>query len=390
MTVIGIDVSKWNGNWDARKARAAGAQFVFIKSSQATFTDPRFAENWKKAREAGLLRGAYHYLDYTKPAAEQSRYFLDILKSEPGELSPVVDFEQPSDSNPNLPLGYLRQFVEHMLEQEKTPIIYTSPAFWKSYGESATYWYQFPLWIANYTLAAAPIVPPPWLSWEFWQFSKKGPGQLFGSEALDIDVNRFNGSLEELHLLSKRQPKASINERVFAIEARLASIEKYLNGLPGTTEPEELSAGLPSEDILDVPEPVIEEPVTASATATVIKDRAPVYLGPFTALPPISHLDRNAQVEITEQNGQWAKITSPPGWVDINALQSTAEAELDDGEYMVCKAQALNVRAGPGANSPVVGWLEKGQRIKILDRNNGWVQMESPAGWSMEAYLGTP
>lgn len=388
MTVIGIDVSKWNGNWDARKARAAGAQFVFIKSSQATFTDPRFTENWKKAREAGLLRGAYHYLDYTKPAAEQARYFLDILKSEPGELAPVVDFEQPSESNQHLPLVYLRQFVEHMLEQEKTPIIYTSPAFWKSYGESATYWYQFPLWIANYTLAAAPIVPPPWLSWEFWQFSKKGPGQLFGSEALDIDVNRFNGSLEELHTLAKREVKTSINERVFAIEARLASIERYLKDLPGEPEAEVSLISEPRDDILDVPEPAIEEPAAAISAATVIKDRAPVYLGPFTALPPIDHLDRNTRVEITEQNGQWARIAKPQGWVDIGVLQTGVEAELDDGEYMICNAQALNVRAGPGANFPVVGWLEKGQRIKILDRNNGWVQMDSPAGWSMEAYLG--
>lgn len=380
MTVIGIDVSKWNGNWDAHKAKAAGAQFVFVKSSQACFTDQRFGENWQKAREAGLLRGAYHYLDYTKPALDQAKYFCNLLKEDPGELPAVVDFEQArDDSNINMPKSFLRQFVEHLQSNGQMPIIYTSPAFWKTYGDSSTYWYQFPLWIANYTLSAAPIVPPPWLSWEFWQFSKKGPGQLFGSEALDIDVNRFNGSLEELHLLARHESREILSERIVAIELRLASIEKILEqqSLP-------FVSASTSEDSL------LQEAETGQE-AIVIKDQVLVRAGPFSALPSLGQLARNDRVEIVESQADWSKIKSPPGWVENSALQMPLESVVDnvedEGEYMVCRARALNVRSGPGSVFPVVGWLENGQRIKVLERNNGWAQLEAPKGWSMETYL---
>ena len=382
MTVIGIDVSKWNGNWDAHKAKAAGAQFVFVKSSQACFSDQRFDENWQKAREAGLLRGAYHYLDYTKPALDQAKYFCNLLKEDPGELPAVVDFEQArDDSNINLPKNFLRQFVEYLQSDGRMPIIYTSPAFWKTYGDSSTYWYQFPLWIANYTLSAAPIVPPPWLSWEFWQFSKKGPGQLFGSEALDIDINRFNGSLEELHLLAKRESREILSERIVAIELRLASIEKIL---------EQQSLPFASASISEAPDSLLQE-AGPGQEAIVIKDQVLVRAGPFSALPSLGQLTRNDRVEIVESQTDWSKIKSPPGWVENSALQMPLETvesvQDDDGEYMVCRARALNVRSGPGSVFPVVGWLENGQRIKVLERNNGWAQLEAPKGWSMETYL---
>lgn len=382
MTVIGIDVSKWNGNWDAHKAKAAGAQFVFVKSSQACFTDQRFGENWQKAREAGLLRGAYHYLDYTKPALDQAKYFCNLLKEDPGELPAVVDFEQArDDSNINMPKSFLRQFVEHLQSNGQMPIIYTSPAFWKTYGDSSTYWYQFPLWIANYTLSAAPIVPPPWLSWEFWQFSKKGPGQLFGSEALDIDVNRFNGSLEELHLLARHESREILSERIVAIELRLASIEKIL---------EQQSLPFVSASTSETSDSLLQEAETGQE-AVVIKDQALVRAGPFSALPSLGQLARNDRVEIVESQADWSKIKSPPGWVENSALQMPLESVVDnvedEGEYMVCRARALNVRSGPGSVFPVVGWLENGQRIKVLERNNGWAQLEAPKGWSMETYL---
>ncbi|PKN93983.1 MAG: hypothetical protein CVU44_06155 [Chloroflexi bacterium HGW-Chloroflexi-6] len=381
MTVIGIDISKWNGNWDAQKAKAAGAQFVFVKSSQSCFVDPRFSENWKNAREAGLLRGAYHYLDYTKPALDQAKYFSGLLKEDPGELPVVVDFEQPrDDNNINIPKSFLRQFVEHLQSDGNIPIIYTSPSFWKTYGDSSTYWYQFPLWIANYTLASAPIVPPPWLSWEFWQFSKKGPGQLFGSEALDIDINRFNGSLEELYTLAKREPKSNLTERIVTIELRLASIEKIL-------EQQSLAPASSSLDFQAVTSAL--EPETIQ-TAVVTGDQVLVRVGPFAALPSVGQLARDSKVEIIESQAEWSKIKSPLGWVENSALQMPSEIidiEQDDGEYMVCRARALNIRSGPGSSFPIVGWLESGQRIKVLDRNSGWVQLEAPEGWSMETYL---
>ena len=136
--VIGIDISKWDGNWDANKAKAQGASFVLIKASQATYTDPQFILNWQKAKDAGLLRGAYHYLDYTKSGKDQANAFADLIKSDPGELPPAVDYEQNrSDNNPSTALGFLRDYLNQLMSRSelftdavvKKPMLYTSPKF---------------------------------------------------------------------------------------------------------------------------------------------------------------------------------------------------------------------------------------------------------------------
>ena len=56
--VQGIDVSEFQGaiNWSAVKA--AGKQFAFIRVSDGTYQDPKFATNWAGAKAAGILRGA--------------------------------------------------------------------------------------------------------------------------------------------------------------------------------------------------------------------------------------------------------------------------------------------------------------------------------------------
>jgi len=372
MTVIGIDVSKWNGNWDARKAKAAGAEFVFMKASQANFVDQRFVESWKKAREAGLVRGAYHYLDYTRPARDQANFYADLLHSDPGDLPPVVDYEQlRPDNNTTLARNYLKEFLEQMGTHGYNPIIYTSPGFWKTYGDTTNYWYQYPLWIANYTSAAAPIVPVPWLNWQFWQFSKKGPGALFGSEALDIDVNRFNGTLDELFIFAQRKPENDLGQRIALLEARVAALEKALP--------------LPATDPAPTTDPVV------LPTATVIKTGAPVYSAPYTSSPLIANLNLNQIVEIVESQTGWVHIKSPAGWMEPSSLsQQSGSGGVTPpvaGEYALCRANALNVRTGPATTYPVVGWIQLGERVKILAHQNSWVQLELPTGWCQGSYL---
>jgi lysozyme len=382
MTITGIDVSKWNGNWDAQKAKSAGAEFVFMKSSQACFVDQRFVANWKKAREAGLIRGAYHYLDYTRPAIDQANFFADLLHDDPGELPPVVDYEQvQQENNTTLARKYLKEFLDRMGAHGYNPIIYTAPGFWRTYGDSSSYWYQFPLWVANYTSAAAPILPAPWLNWSFWQFSKKGPGVIFGSEALDIDVNRFNGTLDELYIMAKRKPESEVLQRVAILEARVAALEKLVNQTPA-----------PNPVPTPVPNPVPTPEPAPLPKATVIKNDAPVFNAPVNSLPAIGTLKLDQIVEIAESKPGWVRIKTPAGWMELSSLKLEGDQTGETppppvGEYAICRAHALNVRSGPGVSFPVVGGIQLGERVRILSRQNNWAQLESPAGWSQGSYL---
>ncbi len=314
MTVDGIDISKWNGNWDAAKARAAGAVFVFIKASQATFTDPLFKVNWQRARDAGLLRGAYHYLDYTKPGRDQADYYASLLDADPGELPPVVDYEQRrADNNVAAARATLREFIEQFKARGYTPMIYTAPNFWSTYGTTDSYWAQFRLWIAHYTTATAPSVPPPWKAWTFWQYTSKGDGPTYGTESYNVDLNRYVGTLEELYQLAGLPlPGGDLESRVVALEQKCLRLEQRVT--------------------------LLEQRVAALEQGS-----------PGTPPPP-----------------------PPPPTTDL---------------YATCTASSLNVRSGPGTSYPAVGYLVYGQRVHVLERQDGWARIETPAGWCSEKYL---
>jgi lysozyme len=306
MTVLGVDISKWDGNWDAVRSRAAGAEFAFIKASQATYTDPLFAANWQRAKDAGLMRSAYHYLDYSKPGRDQANYFADLLAADHGELIPTVDFEQRGTSvTQAAALPALRDFVAQMKARGfARVIIYTSASYWKEFGEKNSSWAQFPLWLADYNSKEGAASPVPWTQWTFWQFTPKGSGETFGTESFNVDVNRYNGNLDELYAFAGTKPAATttLEQRITALEQRIATLEQRSG-----TQVASLPVATPASP-------------TSNASAT-------------------------------------------------------------------CTAQALNVRSGPGASYPVIGWLSNGQKVKVLERQNGWARIETPSGWSGERYL---
>jgi len=86
------------------------------------------------------------------------------------------------------------------------PLIYLSPAFAIEILKNAPALGQYRLWIAHATTASAPLVPKPWTTWAFWQYSDIGkvPGI---SEPVDAD--RFNGSLDDLKSLAVPAPPSS-------------------------------------------------------------------------------------------------------------------------------------------------------------------------------------
>ena len=98
---LGIDVSHWQDDkstaqkMDFKKAVKNGAKFVFIKVSERGALDSDFEYNWQAAKDAGLLRGGYHFLRWDLSGLMQARIFSEILQDDPGELPPVADFEAP-------------------------------------------------------------------------------------------------------------------------------------------------------------------------------------------------------------------------------------------------------------------------------------------------------
>jgi lysozyme len=220
--IVGTDISKWQDDnstaqqVDFRKMKGAGAYFTFIKVSQATYLDQDYIYNWSNAK-AYLPRGGYHFLDWTKSAAEQARFFTGVLLNDPGELPAIVDFE----CRTNVPAqGATRQALKDFTVEFKKVLpnkklaIYTSPSYWKEFGSPDLYWKQFELWIAHYGVSK-PTIPLPWTNWVFWQYTASGNGIFYGAESKEIDLDYFNGSAEQFYsYLGITEPELTCTEKV--------------------------------------------------------------------------------------------------------------------------------------------------------------------------------
>lgn len=209
---LGVDVSHWQGAVDWGLMRQHEVRFAFIKATQGTGgVDPKFRSNWANAKEAGLLRGAYHFLEPNLNAEQQALHFFNMMKAvdDFGELPPVLDVEKRP-----MRASVIREcLLEIQKLFDKRPIIYTAQYIWETMG-GVSWADDYPLWVAQYPYRVwddtileradrgQPHLPRDWPNWQFWQFSEKAPGPTYGVESAGLDLNMFNGSVDDLYELA--------------------------------------------------------------------------------------------------------------------------------------------------------------------------------------------
>ncbi len=194
--VQGIDVSRYQLDIDWRKVREAGTRFAFIKATEGgDMLDPRFRENWREAKEAGVPRGAYHFVFWCRPARDQIRWFIQNVPKDPDALPPVLDVEWSHKTSCRRPSAekarakmreMLRAFHAHY---GKKPVIYTDINFHEDVLAGTKEFDDYPFWVRS--VADRPEERYENRPWEFWQFTATGtiPG-IRG----DVDRNAFYGT----------------------------------------------------------------------------------------------------------------------------------------------------------------------------------------------------
>lgn len=265
-TVPGIDVSYWNAGIDWPKVRAAGQRYVFAKATEGeVYADPTFDDNWRGAKTAGLLRGAYHFFRANVDPKKQATKFIDYVKSmnDNGELPPVLDLETHDGQAKDKIIARAKTWLD-LVEAafNKKPIIYSGQYFLQDYfsevgGGPPAWAKEYPLWLAQYPNVyidgAQPTLPRGWFKWTFWQYSDKG--RVNGINA-KVDMNVFNGSLEDLYRFADAEiitekPKTPQKHTVAAGDSFESIANKY-----GVTIRELVSANpqlLKTGDQLTVP-----------------------------------------------------------------------------------------------------------------------------------------
>lgn len=194
--IHGIDVSKYQQMiaWDEVKAmqvKNIKLGFAFIKATEGIGNmDRLFPRNWKKAREAGIVRGAYHFFLATKDGRMQAENFIKCVDLKPGDMPPVLDIEQTYGISADV----LKKEVKEWLEITEAyygikPIIYTNVDFYKrNLGNDFD---SYPLWVAHYYQPNQPRIKRDWL---FWQHSEAGRVNGILSA---VDFNVFGGDSVE-------------------------------------------------------------------------------------------------------------------------------------------------------------------------------------------------
>ena len=215
-TVPGIDVSYWNAGIDWPKVRAAGQRFVFVKATEGDYyRDPTFDDNWFGAKSAGLLRGAYHFFRCNVDAKKQADYFINYVKSfnDNGELPPALDLETNDNQKKQKIIPAVKIWLDRVESAfGRKPIIYSGQYFLQEYlseaGGGPPEWAKdYSLWLAQYpnqyVPGMQPFLPTGWFKWTIWQYSKRG--SINGINA-DVDLDLFNGTLEELYKFAGAKP----------------------------------------------------------------------------------------------------------------------------------------------------------------------------------------
>ena len=194
--VHGIDVSHHQGeiDWEAVKAtdkQEYPIRFVFMKATEGgDHKDRLFADNFRQAREVGLVRGAYHFYNPNTDPIRQADFFISQVKLETGDLAPVLDIERKPRSKAQLQadlVKFLNRLEQHYGVK---PIIYTSYKYRLHYLDTPEL-SSYPLWIAHYYVDALSYDGP----WQFWQHTDYGT--IPGIEE-NVDLNVFNGSWNDL------------------------------------------------------------------------------------------------------------------------------------------------------------------------------------------------
>ncbi|SRR6266498_2082386 len=288
--IRGIDVASWEPNINWEKVCAQGIGFAFIKASQADFTDPKFDSHWAGSKQAGVLRGAYHFLDPRVDSRVQAETFLSKVKLEAGDLPPVLDLEElkatvpaadpgkgakgnknqkdnkgskgvkanPAGGTTGVPNSQFIACAQDWLARVETatgrkPILYSGPAFLQSRmsganGKPPTWSMKYTLWLANYLNhqinedVDLPWQPNGWSPWSFWQYSDRGnvDGVMANDGSLTgVDLNFFRGTLAELYALAG----AKVPDGV-------------VQGLPKVDMPQKVD----EHKVVDVVEPMPQQP----------------------------------------------------------------------------------------------------------------------------------
>ena len=192
-TLIGIDVSRYQGDIDYEKVKNAGCEFVMMRIGvQSGFKkelsiDSYYLKNIENAKKAGLKVGVYLYSTAVndKIAKEQAEWVIKTLNGTKLDFPIAFDWEnwqyirEYETSLYDLSSAYLT-FANYIEEHGYKAMLYGSKYYlenmWMDKG-------NYPVWLAHYTEKTN--YSSDYIMWQFSQI-----GEIDGINS-DVDLNVY-------------------------------------------------------------------------------------------------------------------------------------------------------------------------------------------------------
>ena len=185
----GIDISEFQGEIDFEEVRRSGIEAVYIRVGAGEYTDEYFAENYERAKAAGLKIGFYHYVTArsVEEGRRQARFFASLAAGHEPDMRLAMDFEYFG----SLSVSQINAISEAYLDEltaltKREAVIYSDLSnarniFSRALAE------KYPLWAAQYG-ADEPSANGKWREWVGFQYTDEGRvGGIYGN----VDRNIF-------------------------------------------------------------------------------------------------------------------------------------------------------------------------------------------------------
>lgn len=292
MTVIGVDVSGYQGQPDWAQVKAAGIRFAIISGGDGGHA------NWERdaqvagARAVGLYYEMYHYCRLHLSPEQQAAYCRQTIAAGGGGRL-WLDMEDTSVAAQGMSVEqrivWLTRLVR-LLSDDAPLGIYTGAWWWRPYMGDTHLFRYLPLWIAAYLAGDRDVsTAPTYLTWALpgdwgealiWQFTSSGsvPG-IAGRVDMNVAPDTYvSGPTEEADVTMEEVRR--IVQEVIAIhpirhrhllvrEAGTQDVYQVVSGYrlhmvdAATFEAVGQLAGFSWSDVIDLPagHPVLTLPV---------------------------------------------------------------------------------------------------------------------------------
>jgi GH25 family lysozyme M1 (1,4-beta-N-acetylmuramidase) len=386
-TILGVDVSHYQGSPNWSQVKSAGITFAYAKATEGTtITDASYVYNQTNGTSAGLVMGAYHFArPENNTAVAEANYFLSVagpyIKS--CCLPPALDMEDPP-GGPTLSSYFtpaqLTSWAETWMQTvyDSTgirPVLYTDGSYSQTMYTSGIVSYGG-LWMADPdgNSGTPPATTGVWPTWDFKQWSFTGTVTGISGQ---VDEDVFNGTTTAFTSLTCSTPvtanfTSNITLGCPGMTVKFTDKSTSTGSITGWNWT--FTGGTPSSSTLQNPSIVYNTPGTYSVKEVVKSTAGNDSITKTTYI----HVNTTSALPLIE--GFQSSTFPPAGWV-LNLPNP------NDSVWELCKiigyssTQCMYFPANCGNVSNI-----SGERQQLYTPNYSFTSATKPQMWFDVAY----